>query len=96
MSTHRTLCSVLEEMRKAYENRNFSYLLASIEEAQVLGNRMEAALEEKQEVEAYHEKAKEARQLFDEEFKDALLLMKESTKDEDKLEKINRLLSRYW
>jgi predicted RNase H-like nuclease (RuvC/YqgF family) len=41
---NRTLCSVLEEMRKAYETRNFSHLLGLIEEAQSLANRMESAL----------------------------------------------------
>jgi len=41
---NRTLCSVLEEMRKAYETRNFSYLIGLIEEAQSMGNRMEAGL----------------------------------------------------
>jgi len=41
---NRTLCSVLEEMRKAYETRNFSYLIGLIEEAQSMGNRMEARL----------------------------------------------------
>ena len=41
---NRTLCAVLSDMRKAYEVRNFSGLLAMIEEIQYLGNRMEAAL----------------------------------------------------
>lgn len=41
---NRTLCSVLEEMRKAYETRNFSYLIGLIEEAQSMGNRMESKL----------------------------------------------------
>lgn len=41
---NRTLCDVLSDMRKAYEVRNFSGLLAMIEEIQYLGNRMEAAL----------------------------------------------------
>lgn len=41
----RTLCDVLQEMRKAYETRNFSYLLGLIEEAQSMGSRMEGALE---------------------------------------------------
>lgn len=44
---NRTLCGVLEEMRKAYETRNFSYLPGLIEEAQRMGNRMEAALSDK-------------------------------------------------
>ncbi len=41
---NRTLCAVLEEMRKAYETRNFSYLIGLVEEAQSMGNRMEARL----------------------------------------------------
>lgn len=41
---NRTLCDVLNEARKCYETRNFSYLLGLIEEAQVMGNKMEAAL----------------------------------------------------
>ena len=41
---NRTLCDVLNEMRKAYETRNFSYLIGLIEEAQSMGSRMEARL----------------------------------------------------
>lgn len=41
---NRTLCDVLEEMRKCYETRNFGYLPGLIEEAQSMGNRMEAKL----------------------------------------------------
>ena len=41
---NRTLCDVLKEMRKIHETRNFSYLLGLIEEAQTMGNRMEAVL----------------------------------------------------
>jgi len=41
---NRTLCDVLRDMRTAYETRNFSYLLGLIEEAQMMGNRMEAKL----------------------------------------------------
>jgi len=44
---NRTLCSVLEEMRKANESRNYSYLGGLIEEAQSMGNKMEAGLEDK-------------------------------------------------
>jgi len=43
---HRTLCDVLKEMRQCYETRNFGYLPGLIEEAQSMGNRMEAKLEE--------------------------------------------------
>lgn len=41
---NRTLCDVLNEMRKAEETKNFSYLKGLIEEAQMMGNRMEAKL----------------------------------------------------
>ena len=56
---HRYLCTVLEEMRTCYKTRNFSYLMGLIEEAQVLGERMESALGEKADVESWHKKAKE-------------------------------------
>lgn len=41
---NRLLCSVFDDMRKANETNNYSYLLGLIEEAQMLANRMEAAL----------------------------------------------------
>jgi hypothetical protein len=43
-SWNRTLCTVLEEMRKCYETRKFAPLPGLIEEAQIYGNRMEAKL----------------------------------------------------
>ena len=42
----RDLCTVLSELRTAYETRNFSYMLGLIEEAQSMANRMEAGLGE--------------------------------------------------
>lgn len=42
--TVRTICQVLEEMRKLNETRNYSSLLSLIEEAQFMANRMEAKL----------------------------------------------------
>jgi hypothetical protein len=41
---NRTICGVLEEMRKCYETRNFSYMNSLIEEIQSMANRMEAKL----------------------------------------------------
>ena len=41
---NRMMCDVLEEMRDCTKTLNFSYLLGLIEEAQSLGNRMEAKL----------------------------------------------------
>lgn len=47
---NRTLCSVLEEMRKRYETRNFADLLGLIEEAQSAANRMEAGLSDTKDI----------------------------------------------
>jgi hypothetical protein len=43
---NRTLCDVLEEMRKCHETQNYSYLLGLIQEAQSYGNRMEGKLQD--------------------------------------------------
>jgi hypothetical protein len=56
---HRYICTVLEEMRKCYKTRNFSYLLGLIEEVQGMGERMEAALAEKADYQIWHKKAKD-------------------------------------
>ena len=50
---NRTLCDVLEAMRKCYETRNFSYLPGLIEEAQLYGDRMEGGLTDKSNYEYY-------------------------------------------
>jgi len=50
-SGSRTLCDVLEEMRKCHQTYNFGYLPSLIEEAQHMGNRMEAALGTKGDIE---------------------------------------------
>ena len=55
---NRTLCDVLEEMRKCYETRNFSYLPGLIEEAQTYGNRMEGGLTDKSNYEYYRDDRK--------------------------------------
>lgn len=41
---NRYICSVLEEIRKCHETRNYSILVSLVEEAQTLANRMESAL----------------------------------------------------
>jgi cell division protein FtsB len=58
--TNRTMCDVLQEMRKLNKTRNYSALAGLIEEAQILGNRMEAAVYDKHDVEHYN---KERRRL---------------------------------
>ena len=47
---NRTLCDVLRDMRSLHETRNYSALLSLIEEAQVMANRMEAAIGDKNDV----------------------------------------------
>ena len=45
MYLHRTICSVLEEMRSCNETKNYSYLLGLIEEAQSMANKMESKID---------------------------------------------------
>lgn len=47
---NRFLCSVLEDMRKCNETRNYAPLAGLIEEAQILGNRMESGLGDKKDL----------------------------------------------
>lgn len=61
---NRTLCSVLEEMRKQYKTRNFAGLLGLVEEAQSMGNRMEAALEDQKDLERLLENKKKLERRF--------------------------------
>ena len=56
---NRTLCDVLSEMRKADETKNYSYLGSLIEEAQSMGNRMEAGLQDKGDVLSWTERRQE-------------------------------------
>lgn len=51
----RTMCSILDDMRKCVDTRNFSYLSGLIEEAQWGANRMEAAINDKKRVSYYSE-----------------------------------------
>ena len=52
---NRLLCAVLDEMRDCVKTSNFSYLSGLIEEAQSLGNRMEAHLYEIKDYNRLHE-----------------------------------------
>jgi len=64
---NRSICDVLEEMRKCYESRNFASLLGLIEEAQSMANRMESGLSDKSDIEEmnekWHEKKKKLKEL---------------------------------
>lgn len=52
---NRTICSVLEEMRKCFETYNFAPMLGLIEEAQSMGNRMESAIYDINDIKRYSE-----------------------------------------
>ena len=56
---NRTLCDVLEEVRKCIKTQNYSYLPGLVEEIQSLGNRMEAALEDANDLEHNKEQLRE-------------------------------------
>jgi len=56
---NRTLCDVLEEMRTCFKTYNFAPMLALIEEAQMMGNKMEAGLNDKHDVEKMENRKKE-------------------------------------
>ena len=64
---NRSVCDVLEEMRKSFETRNFSYLLGLIEEIQSMVNKMEARLNDIRDFEhmeqRYTDLKKECREL---------------------------------
>ncbi len=55
---HRTMCSVLEGMRECIKTHNFSVLPSLIEEAQLMGDRMEAALWDKHDLQAAYKERK--------------------------------------
>ena len=59
MYLHRTICSVLEEMRSCNETKNYSYLLGLIEEAQSMGNKMESKIDLINDFEELKDKYKE-------------------------------------
>ncbi len=59
---NRTLCDVLAEMRKCYETHNYSSLMALVEEAQSMGNRMEAGLGDKRDIQRWTEERAELKE----------------------------------
>ena len=74
--TNRYICTVFEEMRECIKSMNFAYLPTLIEEAQMLANRMEAALGDKDAVNSLREdikKLKTARKLIHEEVKELIV-----------------------
>lgn len=62
---NRTMCAVLDEMRECNKTRNFAPLLGLIEEIQIMGNKMEAGLSDKHDL----EEMKEQRSIMNKELK---------------------------
>ena len=64
---NRTLCDVLDEIRKCHKTRNYAGLMALVEEAQSKANRMEAGLGDKKDLvkmeEEWHQLKKEIKKL---------------------------------
>jgi hypothetical protein len=58
---NRTMCDVLNELRKCYETRNFANMLSLVEEVQSMGNRMEAALYDIKDLKSLHKDIKKAK-----------------------------------
>ena len=79
---NRTLCDVLNEMRKCHETRNYSPMLGLIEEAQSMGNRMESGLSDKNDVQDGRDQLKKIKQELAEleEKKDEAELSKNNSK----------------
>jgi len=86
---HRFLCDVLKEMRDCWKTRNFANLKALIEEAQWMGNRMEAALGENKSYRYWHEEAKK-------EQAEAERLLKISNEARKNAGEEEKKLERYW
>lgn len=74
---NRLMCEVLEELRKVYETRNFSYMPGLIEELQSMGNRMEAKLYDYGETEYIEEEIEKMKNQKKQLRKDILKLKKE-------------------
>jgi hypothetical protein len=63
---NRYVCDVLREMRTCHETRNYTYLPSLIEEAQVLVNRMEAALHDTKDLKHLHAEIKKKKKELEE------------------------------
>lgn len=86
--TTRYICSVLDEMRDCFKTHNFSYLMGLIEEAQVLANRMEAALYDNKNIEHLQGRNRELKETKRELKKEIAELRDKKEKLEEELEVI--------
>ena len=79
---NRTVCGALDDMRKLNETRNYSGLLGLIEEVQIMANRMETGLYDKNDIEAGHKEKNKLK-------KEIKKLENEIEKLEEKKEKLS-------
>jgi len=85
----RYMCDILDEMRSTTKTMNFGGLLGMIEEAQVVANRMEAALTMQKSVHQLHKdihNLKEAREALKKEVQ-ALLDKRDNLENKDETKK---------
>ena len=61
MYTNRYICTVLEEMRACFKTLNFAPIPGLIEEAQVMADRMESSIEDKNDLDNMHDRRTELR-----------------------------------
>lgn len=87
---NRYICTVLEEMRTCIETLNFSYLKSLVEEAQTLANRMEAALNDANDLEWKQEQLREVKKETKEYRKQKAELLNEIEKLEEKKERLSK------
>jgi len=59
---NRTVCDILDDMCRCYKSYSFSAMAGLIEELQARGNRMEAALRDKNDVKEWLEKRSKLKQ----------------------------------
>lgn len=81
---NRHLCDVLEDMRKCVKTQNFSPLRGLIEEAQIMGSRMESALSDQKDLVKLNGRVSEIRREYKKlkaEYKELLEKKKELAPD---------------
>jgi septal ring factor EnvC (AmiA/AmiB activator) len=73
----RYMCDVLDDIRKMHKTRNYSGLMGSVEQLQVMAYRMEAALGDKRTIEQYDDEAHKLKRDLKEKRRELASLKKE-------------------
>ena len=83
---NRTMCDVLKDMRKCAETLNFAPMGGLIEEVQIMGNKMEAGLEDKKDLIRMNEEWSELRKKLKEARKELEDIVGKPTKEKSVIE----------